>query len=359
MTVFSVIIAAHNEAAHIASAIESVQAQTEEDLEIIVIDDCSTDDTANVVLQMAEHDPRIHILSLAVNCGIAAARNLGFDHANGEWIAILDADDTFERRRLSLLREVGVNVEADIVADVLCACVGNHKFPLWNWHGIKPMSLLEFLEAERDGKFRLWPGWPASPRPRVTEARNPIGFVHPIFRRSFLNRYHLRYNNRLRFLEDFMFYVDCFMHGARFWTTPDALYYYLVRDGSLSSNVSMADLEVISGIWSRLLKSPEFGDHRLQAVGGNLKHDIDRWHAYVVFTRAIKAGDLGGAARTLFGSFTNLRYILDESLVQMPVVLAKALRGGYRPNKGEPRADTSQSAISTTEAARKELASVE
>jgi Glycosyl transferase family 2 len=344
MPAFSVVIPAHNEAAHIVSAIASVQAQTEKDLEIIVIDDCSTDDTANAVLQIAEHDRRIRMLSLAVNGGLAAARNLGFDQANGEWIAILDADDTFEPTRLSSLLDAGVTTNADMVADVVYACVGDHKFPLWNWHDTKPMSLLEFLEAERNGKFRLWPGWPVIPRPRVIKRRNPIGFIHPIFRRSFLDRHHLRYQSRLRTFEDFLFYVECFMHGARFWITPDALYYYSVREGSLSSAARMADLEIISATWSRLLKSPEFGDHRMQAAGRSLKRDVDRWHAYVVFTRAIKAGDLGGAARTLFGSFTNLLHILDESLVQVPVVVAKALRGGYGHYRGEPRVGANQSA---------------
>lgn len=340
MSVFSVIIPAHNEADHIARAIESVQNQTESDLEIIVIDDGSTDDTANVVLQMAEQDRRIRMLSRAVNGGQATARNVGFDHANGEWIALLDADDMFERTRLGLLLDIGMATNADMVADVLCACVGDQKFPLWNWDRIKPVSLLEFLEAERDGKFRLWSGWPATPRPRVIKSGNPIGFVHPIFRRSFLDRHHLRYQSRLRTFEDFLFYVECFMHGARFWTTPDALYYYSVRDGSLNSAAKMADLEIISETWSRLLESPEFGDDRMQAVGRSLKDDIDRWHAYGVFTRAIKAGDLGGAARTLFGSFTNLRHILDESLVQTPVVVAKALRGGYRHREAESHAHT-------------------
>ena len=86
----SVVIPAYNAAALIKRALESVFAQ-EEDLEVIVVDDCSTDDTIAVVENL--HDRRVKVLRQSENKGPAAARNKGLEEASGKYIAFLDADD--------------------------------------------------------------------------------------------------------------------------------------------------------------------------------------------------------------------------------------------------------------------------
>jgi len=96
----SVLIPAHNAADSILSAIASAQAQTFTDIEIIVVDDASTDSTADLVHERALSDTRIRLFRLEQNSGPAAARNVGLAHATGEWIALLDADDTFSDNRL-------------------------------------------------------------------------------------------------------------------------------------------------------------------------------------------------------------------------------------------------------------------
>ncbi len=89
----SVIIPAYNAAALIQRTLDSVFAQ-EEDFEIIVVDDCSTDDTIAVVEDI--HDLRIKILRQEFNQGPAAARNRGLREARGEYCAFLDGDDYWE-----------------------------------------------------------------------------------------------------------------------------------------------------------------------------------------------------------------------------------------------------------------------
>jgi glycosyltransferase involved in cell wall biosynthesis len=86
----SVIVPAYNAAAHIAEALESVQAQTVENWEIVVCDDGSSDDTATIAARFGE---RVRVVSSPHNEGLARARNRAIREARGELLALLDADD--------------------------------------------------------------------------------------------------------------------------------------------------------------------------------------------------------------------------------------------------------------------------
>lgn len=88
----SVIIAAYNSEQYISQAIESVCAQTHRNIEVIVIDDGSTDGTRTIVEAYAKADNRIRIITQS-NKGPSAARNAGFRAATGEYFSIVDADD--------------------------------------------------------------------------------------------------------------------------------------------------------------------------------------------------------------------------------------------------------------------------
>lgn len=89
----SVIIPAYNAQEYIADAIESILTQTFEDIEIIIVDDASTDETARVALGYAAKDDRIRLYTNKVNLGIGANRTKGIKLAFGEYICWQDADD--------------------------------------------------------------------------------------------------------------------------------------------------------------------------------------------------------------------------------------------------------------------------
>lgn len=89
----SIIMPAYNAEKYISESIESVLAQTYKNWELIIIDDCSKDETIDVIKQYQICDNRIKVISLKCNAGVATARNVGMDLAQGRYVAFLDSDD--------------------------------------------------------------------------------------------------------------------------------------------------------------------------------------------------------------------------------------------------------------------------
>lgn len=94
----SVIMPSWNTAKYIGKAIESVLRQTHKDWELLIVDDCSTDNTDEIVALY--RDTRIKYLKNSVNLGAALSRNKAIAAAKGEWIAFLDSDDIWEPEKL-------------------------------------------------------------------------------------------------------------------------------------------------------------------------------------------------------------------------------------------------------------------
>lgn len=84
----------------IEKSIKSVQAQTYQNWELIVVDDCSGDGTVDTVLELKKHDDRIGIYQNSSNSGAAVTRNTALRNAKGRWIAFLDSDDLWEPEKL-------------------------------------------------------------------------------------------------------------------------------------------------------------------------------------------------------------------------------------------------------------------
>lgn len=97
----SVIVATYNYGRYIADTLRSVQDQTFTELECIVVDDASTDDTTVIVQDFAARDPRIRYVRLERNAGVSTARNTGFAQALGTYVQLLDADDQLAPGKLA------------------------------------------------------------------------------------------------------------------------------------------------------------------------------------------------------------------------------------------------------------------
>ena len=96
----SIIVPAYNEEKYIANTINSVRQHTQDNWNLMILDDCSTDNTKNIVRSFVNIDSRIHLYENSKNSGAAIIRNIGIELAGGEWIAFLDSDDLWHREKL-------------------------------------------------------------------------------------------------------------------------------------------------------------------------------------------------------------------------------------------------------------------
>lgn len=107
----SVIMPLYESAQYVQGAIESVIAQTYTKWELLVTDDCSHDDSCEVVSKFVQNDPRIRLIRLEKNSGVAAARNTSTSAAKGRFIAFLDSDDLWSPQKLD--KQVAFMLERD------------------------------------------------------------------------------------------------------------------------------------------------------------------------------------------------------------------------------------------------------
>ena len=209
----SVVMPAFNAARYVDTAITSVLAQTVENLELIVVDDGSEDDTAAVVARRAASDPRVHLFRQS-NAGPGPARNTAFRVARGKYFAFLDSDDewapTFLERQLSVL-------EAKPDVDVL---FGNAFY----------------RGGARDGR----PARSTMPDERCLGladllADENLHFIMAVFRREVIDAVH-GFNPAFLTNEEYELWLRAGLAGFTFARNAEPLGWYSCRPGSLSSS---------------------------------------------------------------------------------------------------------------------------
>lgn len=117
--VVSVVIPVHNAAEYISDTLNSVLSQTLKQIEIVVIDDCSTDNTLEIIKDISRQDSRVQIISNVANLGGGGSRNVGLDIAVGKYIIFLDDDDYIESDMLEKMSAYAVESQVDVV---VCRC---------------------------------------------------------------------------------------------------------------------------------------------------------------------------------------------------------------------------------------------
>ncbi|WP_299567681.1 glycosyltransferase family 2 protein [uncultured Sulfitobacter sp.] len=231
----TVIIPAWNSESTLRASVESALAQTEVFIEIIVVDDCSTDGTRAVAGDLADAHSQVRALTLARNGGPAAARNAALATAKGVWVAVLDADDKFCTGRLAALTEFGDRAGADIVCDGLV-----------------------MHDAARDTRRTAVPAFGGDPEARDWTLGDYIagnmhgakglslGYLKPVFRRSFLLTHGMRYDETLRNGEDFHFVLEALARGAVMRYRADPGYVYSVGQISISHRLNPDHAEALA-----------------------------------------------------------------------------------------------------------------
>ena len=142
----SVIIPIYNVEAYLRLCLDSVLNQTLGDIEVICVDDGSTDGSTAILGEYAEKDFRVKVV-VQPNAGAGAARNVGLVHAKGEWLSFLDADDMFDLNMLSDMVMAGDAEDADVV--VCAAMVRGDIFRSWQGWAWDKLFRHEFVKTRK------------------------------------------------------------------------------------------------------------------------------------------------------------------------------------------------------------------
>lgn len=217
--IFSIILPVYNTRDLVEAAIRSVLDQSETDIEVIVIDDGSTDDSATICDRLRQEDTRLRLFRKS-NEGQGVARNLGLTHAVGRYILFLDSDDVMLP---GLLARVRTEFE-ETAADVVCFGLAFHDLqdrPVATRavrHRLVQEGAAIFEDAMLDRNFMTAP-WSKA------------------YRRELLEAHGIRFP-ALRAYEDALFGRHVAFHAARAVYIEDILYHALTRAGSTSRALS-------------------------------------------------------------------------------------------------------------------------
>ena len=112
----SIIVPIYNIEAYLGRCVDSLLAQDYDNIEIVLVDDCSTDNSAEIAKEYAQkYTERCRFVQREKNGGASAARNTGIENSTGEWLTFVDSDDWVTENYVTVMMEVAVNGNMDIV----------------------------------------------------------------------------------------------------------------------------------------------------------------------------------------------------------------------------------------------------
>jgi succinoglycan biosynthesis protein ExoO len=284
----TIVIPTYRAAATLNRALLSALSQTMTDIEVIVVDDASTDASWDVALEAMRHEPRLHGIRNKHNCGKPVGMNRAIARARGRWLAVLDADDWYRPERLEALIALGERAHVDLVADnQLFYDAGASRVvrPAWpEAESAWPLSFDDFLAGSD-----------------AYESFN-LGMLKPVIRTDFLRRTGLGYEERARHGQDFFHLLDFFLRGGKAVVSDRALYYYTLPFGAVSRRWSHAerrryDFQTACDINRQYLVVARAALTSAQAV--QLKRRNDKLASLEMFFQARERfgrGDAAGAA---------------------------------------------------------------
>lgn len=218
----SVIIPVFNKAEYIAECLSCVIRQTWKNLEIIVIDDDSTDESFSHIQTAAQEDSRIKFHHID-HSGVSAARNRGMELAHGEYIAFIDADD--------LVRMDYIEVLLSAIKDAeISMC------PIWIWNQLSDSVKIQSCETAEYSKTDFL-------KSKATLWNLCSNVFAKLYRASFLKQHHISFQESMDYGEDTLFFYSCLQYTEHIHTVNHTGYLYREETGSSLVNKGVFDLQ--------------------------------------------------------------------------------------------------------------------
>ena len=211
----SIIIPIYNAEQFLHTCLDSAIKQSLKEIEIICVNDCSTDSSPAILSEFANNDHRVRVINHDSNKGAAAARNTGLDNAQGNYIFFLDADDTLPSDAMEKLYSEADQYGSEMVKG-----------------GFDVINNGKVIESNK---------W-STPTKRVLNTniyeskflrKIPTSHITYLYKRHFLNQYNIRYRTDLVVGEDLVTLATALIHAKTVTLIPDIIYHHIQRKSSL------------------------------------------------------------------------------------------------------------------------------
>jgi len=220
MPEISVIIPAYNVEKYIGKIIGDLENQTFKDFELIIVDDCSKDNTLEVIRESTKNSSmNFQIIESYKNGGVCKARNIGLSKAKGKYVYFIDADDRIESNCLYELDKIIKEKNADIA---ICNynLVDEHLKVLPNSYSLNLKSDLtlestSFIKSVIKGYYTIYPG-------------------SVLYKKKIIDDYGIRFTEGVKFSEDREFLIKAIFHSNRVALSKKVLFHYVQRASSVT-----------------------------------------------------------------------------------------------------------------------------
>jgi succinoglycan biosynthesis protein ExoO len=239
----SVVMPVYNGAGTLREAVDSVLMQTMDDLELVVCNDASTDDTRSILEGLS--DRRVVVIHNETNLGEGRARDRAIGQAKGVWLAVIDADDTWDAERLASLLRCADPAENAMVFDDIMECHDTAR-GMVAWRPLRG-------EAAFGGNGRD----PVSvPVARFVASKRLL--IKPLIPSGYFRAQHISHSAR-PFGADTEFFLALMATGMGLRYVPKPLYNYRITPGSASGNIRRSAMmrEVLETAMVRFNDTPE------------------------------------------------------------------------------------------------------
>ena len=253
-TKISVVVPLYNKKDYLKLSVDSILNQTHKNIEVLIVDDCSTDGSLELCRELYGSDTRVKILQQPRNMGPGAARNTGIRSAQGKYVVFVDGDDEIFPDRLSKMFDTAEKYNADVVHET------QFLFPLPDENGSIPLELLSdgveyfpitsnvngedyteltLLSDDMGARFDDW-----------KKRKINWSVCSKMIRRSFLADSSIYFPD-MKFSEDMVFCFECLFKAKNYVIVPEGSYVFRVISTSLSRG-KKSSAKIVTGLKSML-----------------------------------------------------------------------------------------------------------
>lgn len=218
----SVIIPCYNVENYIKNCINSVVGQTQENIEIICVDDGSTDNTCSIIKMFQEKDDRIKLISKR-NEGVSVARNIGIKESTGEYLMFLDSDDYIDKNMIKDMYRKAKEKDIDIVK-----CTRYDVYPKANKKILRKPLWKEETYISKEG-------FSENIYPEMLRRNRLCSMCMTLCKAEIIKNNNIFFDETLKVDEDAVFTMELFSDAKSFLYIPKPYYFYIKHGNGLSS----------------------------------------------------------------------------------------------------------------------------